>query len=139
MASYFTSLRNRPFLIVRTLERPAKGVKTERKHWAAERSNHAIFEMPSVADRVNHKAMQEATVIIDVMQAKIVKSRFDLETDETVVNHYMTKYKAEIAEAMEVWMMRAAKDPKVAESVRNAIGTPPGSVVPVENESATHA
>lgn len=139
MASYFTNLRNRPFLIVRTIERPAQGVKTERKNWAAERSNHAIFELPSVADRVNAKAMREATVIIDVMQARIVKSRFDLETDETVVNHYMTKYKGEIAEAMEIWMMRAAKDPKTAESLRNAITPPLGSMVPVENESSAQA
>lgn len=104
-----TDLRNRPFLIVNTIERPVKGVNTSKKGWADDRNNWAIFENPSVTDRVSNKIMREATVIIDVMGNAVVKSRFNEVSDAEVVNHYLEKYKPQVAEAMDIWLTRMSR------------------------------
>ncbi|RYD47073.1 MAG: hypothetical protein EOP83_28635, partial [Verrucomicrobiaceae bacterium] len=94
-----TDLRNRPFLVVNTITRPSRGVNTSKAGWANDRNNWELFENPSVTDRVSAKIMREATIIIDVMSGECVKSRFEVDEAE-VVEHYMTKYKPHIAEAM---------------------------------------
>lgn len=104
------NLRNRPFLIVNSVQRPAKGVNTSKKGWADNPSNWNIFEQPAVADRVNAKAMTTATVIIDVMSGSVVKSRFDNVPDAEIVEHYLNKYRPQVAEAMDIWLTRAAKN-----------------------------
>lgn len=104
-----TDLRNRPFLVVNTVQRPAAGVNTSKKGWADTQSNWAIFEIPSVTDRVSNKIMREATVIIDVMGSSVIKNRFDNVSSDEVVTHYMTKYKPQIAEAMDIWLSRMSR------------------------------
>lgn len=104
-----TDLRNRPFLVVNTLTRPAKGVKTEQKGWGENRENWSLFEVPSVTDRVTNRIMREATIIIDVMSGSCVKSRFDQVSDDEVVEHYLTKYRPQVAEAMDVWLSQMTR------------------------------
>lgn len=140
----FSNLRNRPFLIVNTIERPAKGVNTAKKGWADDRANWAIFENPYLTDRVSNKIMREATVIIDVMSSKVVKSRFNEVKDDEVAEHYMTKYKEQVAEAMDIWLSRMAKriaaDPTLnpneqITAVREALA----AAVPGSEETTTEA
>lgn len=105
----FADLRNRPFLIVNTIQRPAKGVNTSKKGWADNRDNWAIFENPSVVDRVSNKIMREATVIVDVMSQKVVKSRFDNVSNDEVATHYIEKYREQVKEAMDIWLTRMSR------------------------------
>jgi hypothetical protein len=118
----FTNLRHRPFLIINTIQRPAKGVNTSKKGWTELEQNWAIFENPYVADRVSDKMMREATVIIDVMRGVCVKSRFDQVTEDEVVHHYLDKYREQVKEAMDIWLNRMAQrmaaDPNFARSER---------------------
>lgn len=104
-----TDLRNRPFLIVNTITRPAKGVQTNRKGWANDRNNWALFEIPSIVDRVSARHMREATIIIDVMSGDCVKNRFSEVADSEVAEHYLGKYRTEVAEAMDVWLTRMTR------------------------------
>lgn len=101
-------LRHRPFLVIRSIQRPADGVRTERKDWGNEPRNWAVFEQPSVVDSVTTKIMAEATVIIDVLNAAVVKSRYTDTAVEDVIQHYLTKYRAQVVEAMDVWTSREA-------------------------------
>ncbi|RYD26060.1 MAG: hypothetical protein EOP89_07825 [Lysobacteraceae bacterium] len=84
-------------------------MNTSKKGWADDKANWAIFEVPSVTDRVSSKVMREATVIIDVMGSAVVKNRFDQVSSDEVVTHYMTKYKPQVAEAMDIWLSRMSK------------------------------
>jgi hypothetical protein len=53
--------------------------------------------------------MNEATVIVDVMSSSVVKNRFDNVSDAEVVNHYLTKYKPQVSEAIDIWLTRMSK------------------------------
>lgn len=104
-----TDLRNRPFLVINTIQRPAAGVNTSKKGWGDTQGAWTIFEVPAVIDRVSNKHMREATVIIDVMATNCVKNRFDTVTEDEVVAHYLTKYKPQVAEAMDLWLSKMSK------------------------------
>jgi hypothetical protein len=114
----FTNLRNRPFLVVNTIQRPVRPSITRVKGWADTEANWSIFENPYVVDRVSNKIMREATVIIDIMRSSVIKSRFTNPTDDEVVVHYMEKYREQVKEAMDLWLTkmasRMAADPNFA-------------------------
>lgn len=117
----FSNLRNRPFLVIKTIQRPQKRGLTSRKGWAEVEGNWAIFENPSVVDRVSDKLLREATVIIDVMRSSCVTTRFQNVTEDEIVNHYMSKYGEQVKEAMGLWLNKMAKrmaqDPKFAQNL----------------------
>lgn len=105
----YSDLRNRPFLVVNTIQRPQTGVNTNKAGWADEQGNWAIFENPYLVDRVSAKVMREATVIIDVLGSRAVKNRFDTVKEEEVVTHYVEKYKEQVKEAMDIWLTRMSR------------------------------
>jgi hypothetical protein len=109
MSKKLTDLRNRPFLVINTIQRPAAGMNTSKKGWGDTQGAWTIFEIPAVIDRVSNKHMREATVIIDVMATNCVKNRFDTVTEDEVVAHYLTKYKPQVAEAMDLWLSKMSK------------------------------
>lgn len=104
-------LRHRPFLVVTPTMRPQKSVKTEKAGWAESPSNWSVTERPAIVDRVSDKMMREAAVIIDLLNSKLVKSRFDDgKTDqEQVLQYYLGKYSAEVAEGIQIWSSQIAK------------------------------
>lgn len=107
--SNLRNLRNRPFLVVNTIQRPEKGVNTSVKGWTEAPRNWAIFESPYVVDRVSNKVMREATVIIDIMGGSVVKNRFDEVADDEVLEHYLTKYKEYATRGVDVWLSKEAQ------------------------------
>ena len=94
--------KGRPFLLITQHITPAKGENTSAKNWGKTGKKN-LQEMVSVVDRVKDKHLIEATVIVDVLQRRIVKSRFE-ESNEEVVKHYLTQYKSQVAEGIQVWM-----------------------------------
>lgn len=110
-------LRNRPFLVVNIIHRAAKGVHTQKKGWAEVEGNMATYEQPSLVDRVNDTHLRNASVIIDVMKSKCVKNSFSDTNSDDVVRHYLEKYRAQITEAIQIWLGEAAK--KVAEQQKS--------------------
>lgn len=117
----FSNLRNRPFLVIKTIQRPVKPSITRRKGWAEAEGNWQIFEHTSVVDRVSDKTLREATVIIDVMRSSCVTNRFGHVTDTEVVHHYLGKYGTQVKEAMGMWLRKMAQkmahDPNFAKNL----------------------
>jgi hypothetical protein len=116
-------LRNRPFLVIEMTRRPAKGVNTAVKGWADVTGNMASFEKAGVVDRVNTTHQINANVIIDVMKGVCVKNGFAGASDQEVVQHYMEKYRPQVAEAMDIWLSRLAQkvvDKNISDGVYSA-------------------
>jgi hypothetical protein len=117
----YSNLRNRPFLVIKTIQRPVKPSITRRKGWAEAEGNWQIFEHTSVVDRVSDKTLREATVIIDVMRSTCVTNRFSHVTDTEVVHHYLGKYGTQVKEAMGLWLRKTAQkmaqDPNFARNL----------------------
>ena len=114
-------LRNRPFLMVTLVRRPAKGVKTEKAGWADQTGAFESFEQTMLTDRVNAVHLRDANVIIDVMNAKVVKNSLSANTDEQVINYYMEKYRDKVKEAMDIWLTDLARKTKAAQAAEPAI------------------
>jgi hypothetical protein len=94
-------LRNRPFLVISTIARPAKGIRTYKQGWADTSSNWATFEQPQIVDRVSNKHLTEASVIIDILNRAVVKNRHsDGNDDKLAVEHFLTKYTELVTEGL---------------------------------------
>lgn len=100
-------LKGRPFLVVNTVWRPAKGVRTETAGWTKTDGNMQAFEQPLVVDQVTPKILRNATVIVDVLQSTIVKCRYEGDPSE-IVRHYVTAYADQIQEALRIWIDKYA-------------------------------
>ena len=101
-------LRNRPFLVISLIRRPAKDVNTSKKGWMDVTGNFDTFEQPVLVDRINATHLRNANVIIDVMNAKCIKSSFTNTPPEEVVNHFLEKYRDQVTQAMDVWLSQIA-------------------------------
>lgn len=113
-------LRNRPFLAVNILQRPAKSVKTEVKGWRDITGNVENFETPYVVDRVNAIHLRNAAIIVDVLRSECVKNQFSETPNDEVAKYYINKYQSQITEATEIWLtnqIRAKTDNNTASSV----------------------
>lgn len=101
--------RDRPFLVINIIKRPAKKSRTSVPNWGEQENAWDIFEQPYVVDNVTNKVMNSASVIIDVLQSRVIKSHYNDATPEQLVEYYVTKYQEQIQEAMKVWLERMAK------------------------------
>ena len=90
--------RRRPFLIVNSVLRarsdgPKKTIRQEQ----------AV-----VVDRVTNKHLQEAEVIVDLLNDSFVKNRFRDHPATDVLEHYKSKFSDEISYGMQVWARQMA-------------------------------
>jgi len=93
-------LRHRPFLVVETFASPAHGTRTERKGW---RKHPSVSEIPRLVRRISHTTMRNATVIIDLINDRIIKNRLitdGIMFDDEALAHYKAKYSEIVASAM---------------------------------------
>lgn len=127
--------RNRPFLVVIPVGRPANTASMNRKErrqrgvlntslisqvntseqgWANKVGNWSMFERPSIVDRVNDKMTAEAVVIIDIINTKVVKNRHRDDrhnpvSDDAIMSHYLSRYSNEITQGLQVWTEQITK------------------------------
>lgn len=107
-------LRNRPFLVVTNVARPSKDAKTSVKGWNNTQTNVNVFERVSVVDSVSGRLLQEATIIIDILNNKVVKNRYATSSDEEkVLQHFISKYGKEVTQGLEIWARSNRPVPKV--------------------------
>jgi hypothetical protein len=106
-------LKGRPFLFVKNLMSPADNVKTEVKSWVNTLDNWRVDETHFLADHVSNRAMIESSVIIDILNAKVVKNRHreaqDSEGnfvagDDIVLEYYLMRYKESVKEGVSRWL-----------------------------------
>ena len=102
-------LSKRPFVVITNRYTPAPGAQTQKKGWA-DTAGWVVNEEMTVVDRITNKHEMYATVIIDVMEAKVLRNRFQDMTSDQILGHFMNKYKAQIQEAIGIWMERLARD-----------------------------
>lgn len=86
-------LRNRPFLCIDIVYRPARGVKTEKKGWISYEENWDVQEIPHMEKRINNNVLCTAALIIDVSDRTLIKNRFDgTAVDKDIIDHFIQKY-----------------------------------------------
>ncbi len=94
--------RGRPFLIITRHFSPSDGENTSVKDWG-KTGKKTLQEYITIDNRVRDQHLVNATVIIDILQRRVVKSRF-AESDDVVIKHYLTQYKDDIAKAIQTWI-----------------------------------
>jgi len=109
--------RGRPFLVINRIASPSEGEKTSTKDWG-KTGKWKMDEEILIVDRVTNKHTLQATVIIDILQRKMVKNRFSNTTDnDTVIKHYLTTYNDHVVDGLQTWMKQNAKDEEVTKQV----------------------
>lgn len=94
-------LSKRPFLIVNNSFKPPAEAYTATKGWA-DQTGWDRHEQIVIVDRVTDKHRQMASVIIDILEIKVIKNSFD-HTHTEVIKYFVTKYKSQIKESLKLW------------------------------------
>lgn len=94
--------KDRPFLIVTRHFLPSDGENTSIKDWG-KTGKKTLQEYITIDNSIKNRYLIDATVIIDILQRKLVKSRFS-EEDDVVIKHYLEQYKDNIAKGIQQWM-----------------------------------
>ncbi len=109
-------LRHRPFLVITQTGRPARHVNTTQPGWAVEGRNWDVSERPIVVDRISDKMMNEAAIIIDLLNTKLVKNRFDgTGPDDKILEYYLGRYSKEVTQGIQIWTGQMLGTAKAAE------------------------
>jgi hypothetical protein len=154
-------LRNRPFMIITHMYSPAKNESgkmppTHVKDWINKKLGEiAMSEIASFADRIDDSTMTTASVIIDLLDSKIVKNRqapvmkedgvlmTQKEVDDAVVNFFMEKYAEKASECLWAYFRKYglgsqpieinAKDAAAIEQLREAAKLHGAKLVPTDS------
>jgi hypothetical protein len=100
-------LRNRPFLVIKYLQTPHAESNTRVKGWGTD-GKWDVNESMVIVDRIKDRHQREAHIILDILEGRVIKNRFDNTEDTKVFAHYFERYKDDIQEAIQRW---ARKDP----------------------------
>ena len=104
--------KGRPFLIITQHLTPMKGENTSLKGWGKTGKKN-LQEIVTISETIKNSHMVQATVIIDIVKRKVVKSRYP-DTHEEVISHYLEQYKKHVAEGIQVWMAGRSYDEESA-------------------------
>jgi hypothetical protein len=105
-------LTKRPFLVIKNSYRPARGANTTIAGWGDLNGGQwSIYESINFVDRIKDKDMASAVVIIDILEAKVIKNGFkDKNPNDELLKHYLSKYKQQTTEAVGIWMENKAQE-----------------------------
>jgi len=98
-----TTARNRPKLVITYYNRPSAGELTSTKGWSAT-GKFDVKEEALIVSRLKPKHEIQAHVIIDILQARVLKNRFEDQANDTVYQHYIEKYSTDIQTALTKWL-----------------------------------
>ena len=99
-------LRNRPFLVVKYLQTPNAESNTRVKGWGTD-GKWDVNESMVIVDRIKSRHQQEATIILDILEGKVIKNRFDEAGDGKVFAYYFERYKDDITKAIQDWARKS--------------------------------
>lgn len=94
-----------PYLIATYSKTPVQGQNTSIKDWGKS-GKWAVKETVYFEDKIKTKHMTEAHVIIDLINMKIIKSRFDDDSEEETIDYYLSKYSSRIQQAIYKWIKK---------------------------------
>lgn len=100
--------RKRPFLIIKhttkpeleAIEHDAQGNPTKMRN---SKTEVRVDERAYIYERLKWRDEIEASIIIDLLNAKVLKNRFG-KPDDDVFKHYVAEYKQEIGKYLAAWM-----------------------------------
>ena len=98
-------LRNRPFLVVARLARPAQSARTNMKGWMSIQANVDVQEEPIIVDRITDDHLISATVIVDLLRETVIKNRTK-DDAESLLASYKAKYSNIIQQGIQASMRR---------------------------------
>lgn len=99
-------LSKRPFLIVNATFKPPQGAHTSTKGWA-DTAGWDRHESISLVDRIKPQHLTNSSVIIDILEVKVIKNSFE-HTPAEVIKYFLEKYKPQIKEALKIWANKEA-------------------------------
>lgn len=85
------STRNGFFVVARHTKKPAPGEQTNQKDWG-ETARWEIVERVDFVGKITDKLLVEASTIVDVGNAKIIKNKFKKATYKDLVEHFCERY-----------------------------------------------
>ncbi len=117
-------LKDRPFLVMNLVHMTPKGAHTNTKNYGKE-GKWQLGESVSIEDSIKDRHMTTASVIVDILKAKVIKNRLE-KSDEEVMEYLVTKYKDDIVKGIQVWMRKKniVVTPKQIEKIEKNIDTP---------------
>lgn len=100
-------LSKRPFLVICTTYMPGPDIDTRKANWGSDKENWQRNEIPLIVDRVSDKLLQEADIVLDIMEQRCVKNRNDISPTQ-ITAHYLNKYGDDIQKAVRKWAKTSA-------------------------------
>lgn len=113
------------FLVVSHVTRLAKGIHSNKKGVATNPDNWETLENMVITDNVNKRLMTMASVVIDLLNGKVVKNRFaDQHSDTETFQSYVDRYQADIGVALKRW---GSQDPNNYLKLKGLADQAPGA------------
>lgn len=100
--------RKFPYLVIETFHAARPDVRTEKKGWGNFQDNWSTNESPSLVYRISERNSRQASVIIDLVNKKLIKNRYTNTAPDDVIKHYFSKHAANISQAIALFEMQKA-------------------------------
>jgi len=100
-------MNNSVFMVITHITKPIAGANMSRKETAANPDSWETTESMILVDRVPKNKVYTASIILDLLNGKVIKNRFDV-ADATVFREYMNRYSEDVTDALKMW---GAKSP----------------------------
>ncbi|MNR94406.1 hypothetical protein D3C72_254810 [compost metagenome] len=113
------------YLAVTHVTRLAKGIHSNKKGVSTDPDNWETLENMVITDNVNKRLMTMATVVIDLLNGKVIKNRFaDQHSDAETFRSYVDRYQADIGAALKKW---GTQDPENYKKLKGLAGPTTGA------------
>lgn len=93
------------YMVISHIQRPAAGLNMNKRGVAGNPDNWETFENMALVDRVKKAQLQQASVIIDLLNGKVLKNRFETSDTQTFAE-YVDRYQEDVTEALKLWGSR---------------------------------
>ncbi len=105
----FLKTTGRPYLMMFISKKVPEGVDPSQKNFK-ENTLWKYFEKVTVEDDINLRRMVEADLVYDILSNHVVKTRLDEEKTKEVLDYLLSKYKPDVAKALQVWKKKTGKE-----------------------------
>ena len=110
------------FLIISHISRLVKGVDASKKGVSTNPDNYETFENMVISDKVARKHILSASVVIDLLNGKVLKNRHSVD-DTSTFREYVDRYQQDIGAALRSW---AAMNPDNYKKLKGIAGSAAG-------------
>ena len=93
-------IRNRPYMVIRHRMVPSK----------LNPSVTETIEEMVISDRISNNQLDSATIIIDILNAKIIKNRDLIGSQEDLVSKYIDRYNVDVQGALSDWARQSPEN-----------------------------